>query len=147
MTNEVIVGTDWLREQIASGVEGYLQTNAGRISEEVAGAIIEQLLQASIVSSGEDDGSLSVRIELPDPDERGEAFMRPGDWLGLHRGKKTAGGSHRLLRIFLASEQRCATSSPFSVRDTMCIILRPCSNLMVTRPSSTMFCTPLVIVL
>lgn len=79
MTEIIYKNINWLRKQIESGVEGYLQTNAERISEAVAEAVAVQMLQAAIADS--DAERLSIVIELPKPDLRGEAFMDPSDWL------------------------------------------------------------------
>jgi len=81
MTEIIYKNINWLRKQIESGVEGYLQTNAERISEAVAEAVAVQMLQAAIADPDADTERLSIVIELPKPDLRGEAFMDPSDWL------------------------------------------------------------------
>ncbi len=78
MANIIRKDKEWLREEIESGVHGFLEMNLENLCEAITKDIYKQLFLSACAANieSDDDGSskLVIRIDIPDPDLCAEAI-------------------------------------------------------------------------
>ena len=87
MTAIKSIKPEWLKEQIESGVQGYLECEIERISALVTKYVVQQIIDNLYLHHSEwpvdEDAEANIRIAIPDPYEcleRLNSSERPSDW-------------------------------------------------------------------
>ena len=81
MTNIIRKDKDWLKEEIECGIQGYIEMNWERLSNDIMKDVFRQLfLSACAVnmeSENDEPAKLIIEIDIPIPDECAEAIDNP----------------------------------------------------------------------